>query len=223
MSHVHVHPPHELMEGRESVAPAERRLELISVVVLALATLLTAWCGYQAARWGGEQSQLYARATSTRSAATQASTRAGQLRIDDLVYFNHWLDAHDAGRRRLAALYRERFRPEFRPAVRAWLAQHPFKHPPKIAGPLYMPQYHLADQERADRLNTEASRFYTAGTQAKEKDDRYILATVFFAAVLFFAGISLRLDWRPLKLVVLAMAFALLVGGGIFVVSLPLA
>ena len=43
------------------------------------------------------------------------------------------------------------------------------------------------------------------------------------AAVLFFAGISLRLDWRPLQMTVLGMACALLVGGGAFVLSLPLA
>ena len=53
--------------------------------------------------------------------------------------------------------------------------------------------------------------------------DRYILATVFMAAVLFFAGISLRLDWRPLQLSVIGMAGALLVGGGAYVLTLPLA
>jgi hypothetical protein len=41
--------------------------------------------------------------------------------------------------------------------------------------------------------------------------------------VLFFAGISLRLDWRPLRLVVLAMATVLLLGGATFVLTLPIA
>jgi hypothetical protein len=50
-----------------------------------------------------------------------------------------------------------------------------------------------------------------------------VLSTVFFAAVLFFAGISLRLDWRPLRFVVLGMAFALLGGGVVFVLTLPVA
>jgi hypothetical protein len=49
------------------------------------------------------------------------------------------------------------------------------------------------------------------------------LYIVFFAAVLFFAGISLRLDWRPLKIAVLGMALTLLVGGAAFVFTLPLA
>jgi hypothetical protein len=43
------------------------------------------------------------------------------------------------------------------------------------------------------------------------------------AAVVFFAGISLRLDWRPLRITVIAMAAGLLVSGGAYVLTLPLA
>src|SRR6188472_4004541 len=101
VGHVHVHAPHELTESphekRSPPARHERRLELGAVLLLALTTLATAWCGYQAARWSGDQSQHYARASATRIKAQQAATQAGQLRIDDLLYFNGWLDAHAAG------------------------------------------------------------------------------------------------------------------------------
>jgi hypothetical protein len=228
VGHPHVHTPHELTEPREeeeSAPPprAERRLELMSVVLLALTTLATAWCGYQAARWSGEQSQHYARASTIRIKALQASTRSGQLRVDDLLYFNEWLDARQAGNRPLQAIYRRRFRPEFVPAFRAWIAQRPFTNPHAVPGPLYMPQYHSADLARSVTLDAEADRLYAEGTDAKSNDDRYILSTVFFAAVLFFAGISLRLDWRPLKIAVLGMALTLLLGGALFVATLPLA
>ena len=46
---------------------------------------------------------------------------------------------------------------------------------------------------------------------------------MFFAGVLFFAGTSLRLDWRPLRLAVLGLALVLLVGGVAFVFTLPVA
>jgi hypothetical protein len=219
------HAPHALTEGSEpqSAPPSrvERRLELGAVLLLAVTTLATAWCGYQAARWSGEQSQNYARASATRIKAQQAATRAGQLRIDDLLYFDGWLDAREAGDTRLAAIYRRRFRPEFVPAFDAWMAQRPFTKPQAIPGPLYMPQYRSADLARSASLDHSADELYTDATAAKGYDDRYILSTVFFAAVLFFAGISLRLDWRPLRIAVLGMAFALLVGGGGFVLTLP--
>jgi hypothetical protein len=227
MGHVHAHPPHELSEGSEgSSAPPdrfERRLELGAVLLLAATTLATAWCGYQAARWSGEQSQHYARASATRVKAVQAATQAGQLRIDDLLYFNEWLDARRAGDERLAQIYRRRFRPEFVPAFDAWLAQKPFTNPNAAPGPLYVPEYRLADLTKSAKLDAAADDLYEDGTKAKSNDDRYILATVFMAAVLFFAGISLRLDWRPLRVAVLGMACLLLVGGVGFVLTLPVA
>jgi hypothetical protein len=191
------------------------------VLLLALTTLATAWCGYQATRWSGEQSQHFARASATRIKAQQAATRSGQLRIDDLLLFNGWLDARQAGDRRLAAIYRRRFRPEFVPAFRAWIAQRPFTNPRAIPGPLYVPQYRSMDLVRSAKLDAAADELYKQGTQAKRYDDRYVLSTVFFAAVLFFAGISLRLDWRPLRIAVLGLALALLVGGTGFVLTLP--
>jgi hypothetical protein len=226
MGHVHVHLPHEVTDhdgddGRGRPPRMERMLEIGAVLLLSVTTLFTAWSGYQAARWSGEQSQHYAKASATRIMAQQQANTAGQLRIDDLLYFNGWLDARRAGNRDLAAVYRRRFRPEFVPAFRAWLAQKPFTNPDAIAGPLYMPQYRPPELARAKALDADADDLFRQGTDAKTNDDRYILSTVFFAAVLFFAGISLRLDWLPMRLVVLTLGTAMLVAGGVFVATLP--
>jgi hypothetical protein len=86
-----------------------------------------------------------------------------------------------------------------------------------------MPQYRSSELARSTELDAAADELYREGTQAKIYADRYVLATVFMAAVLFFAGISLRLDWRRLQIAVLGMACALLAGGAAFVLNLPLA
>jgi hypothetical protein len=221
MPHGHAHVPEELTEG--STSTGERILELSAVALLSLTVLATAWSGYQASLWSGEQSQHYAQASATRIKSQQASTHAGQSRIDDLLYFNGWLDAHQAGNEKLTTIYRNRFRPAFVPAFDAWIAQHPFTNPDAVPGPLYMPQYRLADTARANTLSNEADALYQEGTDAKSHDDDYILSTVFFAAVLFFAGISLRVDWRRLRIAVLVFAAAMLLGGLIFVLTLPIA
>jgi hypothetical protein len=220
--------PHELTEGAEASDErrpqrGERLLELGAVLLLSLTTVATAWSGYQAARWSGEQSQHYARASTLRIKSQEQAILAGQLRSDDLSYLNGWLDASRSGNRQLAATYRRRFRPEFVPAFKAWIAQHPFTNPAAVPGPLYMPQYRLAASARAFALDRQADELYRGGTDAKSNDDRYILSTVFFAAVLFFAGISLRLEWRPLRVVVLSMAALLLFGGFGYVLTLPVA
>jgi hypothetical protein len=225
VGHVHVHAPHELTEKQgdppDRPARTERVLEIVAVLLMSVTTVATAWSGYQAARWSGEQSQTFARASAVRIKAQQQATAAGQTRIDDLLYFNGWLDARQAGDRDLAAVYERRFRPEFVPAFEAWTAQRPFTNRSAIPGPLYMPEYRLAETARAAELDARADELYRDGTAAKANDDHYILSTLFFAAVLFFAGISLRLDWRPLRYVVLGMASVLLFAGVGYLLTLP--
>lgn len=224
--HVHVHPPHELTEPPEADAPVPRRerwLELATVVLLSLATLLTAWSGYQAAKWSGEQSRGFADASRLRGQAQRQLTTAGQQRIDDLLYFNGWLEARARKDKVFEKLYRSRFRAEFVPAFDAWLAEKPFRHPETARGPLYLPEYKLAAEARATEFDRRGDAANEEALSSKDHDDDYILSTVFFAAVLFFAGISLRLDWPPLRVVVVAMAAIALAGGAVFMLTLPIA
>jgi hypothetical protein len=86
-----------------------------------------------------------------------------------------------------------------------------------------MPQYRPVELARAAALDDQADELYREGTDAKSNDDHYILSTVFFAAVLFFAGISMRLLWQPLRVVVLTLGATMLVAGVVFVLSLPVA
>jgi hypothetical protein len=228
VEHRELHVPEELAEGSTTgthapMSRADRRLELGAVLVLSLAVLATAWSGYHAARWSGEQSQLHTQASALRVESAQQAVRAGQARIDDQLYFNGWLDAYASGDERLATIYRRRFRPEFVPAFRAWIAQRPFSNPRAIPGPLYVPQYKPAEGVRAAELDAEAEELYREGVEAKEHDDAYTLTTVFFAAVLFFGTVSLRLDWWPLRVGVFGLGGVMLLGGLVWVLSLPAA
>jgi hypothetical protein len=223
--HVHAHLPHEVSEphGGKPVQRRERILELITVLLLSLTTLLTAWSGYQAAKWGGEQSAAFSEASSLRGQAQRALTLAGQQRIDDLLYFDGWLSARERNDPLYERIYRHRFRDEFLPAFRAWLAQKPFENPARALGPLYLPEYRLAAAQRAVQFDRGAKDANAEALAAKDHDDGYILTTVFFAAVLFFAGISLRLDWAPLRVAVVSLAAVALAGGAAFMLTLPIA
>jgi hypothetical protein len=226
VAHREIHVPEALVEGDEAApsAPkgrAEHRLELAAVVVLSLAVLATAWSGYHAARWSGEQARLYTRASALRVESAQQATRAGQARIDDLLYFNGWLDAYASGNKRLATVYRRRFRAEFVPSFKAWMAQHPFTNANAIAGPLHMREYRPAEGVRAAELDAEAEQLYREGIKAKDHDDAFTLSTVFFAAVLFFGSVSLRLEWWPLRIGVFTLGSLMLIIGLAWVLSQP--
>ena len=219
--HVHVHAPHELSEQGEATTSRERWLEIAAALLLSLATLGIAWSGYQAAKWSGLQARRYTQASTARSLANRASTVAVQDRTQDLLNFNRWLEVSTSGNSELADLYVRRFRDEFRPAFERWLGEDPLHNPNASASPLREKNYVLANAVKADKLERLGDLRFEQGKAATEHADDYVFATVFFAVVLFFAGISLRFAWFPMRILILALGAALLVYGGVRLLMLP--
>jgi hypothetical protein len=219
--HVHVHTPHELSETSGATTHRERTFELLATVLLSIATVGIAWSGYQAARWGGVQARHYAEANTARALANRASTAAGQDRLQDLLNFNRWLEASTQGDATLTRLYEARFRPEFRPAFQAWLLQDPLHNTAAIPSPLLMPQYHPALVARTDTLERRGDLAFTAGRNSTENTDNYVFTTVFFAAVLFFAGISMRFGWLEMRAIILGLGALCIIYALVRVATLP--
>lgn len=99
---------------QQSKARWEAVAEIIEVAVLAIVAVATAWSGYQAARWDGQQSLLYGHATADRFKADAASTRGGQELSADAAMFTAYLQARSAGNSKLEMVYIRRFTPDYR-------------------------------------------------------------------------------------------------------------
>jgi len=218
---VHVHAPHELAEPGEATGRREKVLEIVAALLLSIATVGIAWSGYQAARWSGIQARRYTQASAARSLANRASTVAALQRTQDLLNFNRWLEVSTTGDAQLAALYERRFRPEFLPAFEAWVASDPVHNPKAESSPLRVPEYKLAEQAKSNRYEAIADRRFEQGKHATEVADRYVFITVIFAVVLFFAGISLRFGWYPMRIVILGLGTGLLVWSAVRMFELP--
>jgi hypothetical protein len=219
--HVHVHAPHELGEPGETTTHRERWLEIAAALLLSLATLGIAWSGYQAAKWSGLQARRYTQASTARSLANRVATQASQDRTQDLLNFNRWLEVETDGNTQLADLYERRFRDEFRPAFERWLADDPLNNKDAIASPLRESNYVLANMVKSDKLEKLGDLRFEQGKEATENADDYVFVTVFFAVVLFFAGISLRFQWFPMRILILGLGTLMLVYGIVRVTSLP--
>src|SRR3954468_10860487 len=103
----------------------EGRLEVVSTVLLALATVATAWSAYQSRQWTGVQAQATSKATAGRIAQNRVSAVANRQVQIDVATFIQWLDATAQHHTALADFYKQRFRAEFKPAFAAWLATRP--------------------------------------------------------------------------------------------------
>ena len=196
--------------------------EVIVTVVLAFATLATAWSGYQAARWGGEQSTSYSQAGALRTESTRASTEAGQLVQIDIGMFANWINAFAAEDQQLAEFYEDRFRDEFKPAFEAWLVTDPVNNPDAPATPFSMPEYQLNKAAEAERLEKEAEATFAQGEEANQIGDNYILNTVFLASVLFLGGISTRFKAMSARWVIILFSLGILTFGLINLLTYPI-
>ena len=68
-------------------------VELVEAVVLAAVAVLTAWSGYQAAKWDARSAAAYTQVARKAAEAQGQQTLAGQERLYDIATFNAWLGA----------------------------------------------------------------------------------------------------------------------------------
>jgi hypothetical protein len=206
--------------GRTGSAPIGQRLEVASTVLLALATVATAWSAYQSREWTGEQAQGYSHATAARIAENRASALANRNVQIDVATFIQWIDARAHGEGKLAGFYRRRFRDEFEPAFAAWIATRPLANPQAPPTPFAMRAYKLRASTEADRLDVEAAVDSEHAKSANQTANNYMLAVVLFASSLFFAGISVRLQGAVTRRVLLGLGSVVFVATLIWLATL---
>jgi len=187
-------------------ARGDRLIEIIAVVMLGIATLGSAWCGYQASRWNGRQDDSARSATDARVEASRQFGLATQKVAYDASMVAQYAQAFIDGNEKLMTFYRSTlFRPEFLPVVQRWEDQiraggapptNVFQDQQYIAG--VFADYQAA-QGVADTATHEAAQ---AGVLA----DDYVLTTLMLASALFFAGVTTSFRLRVPRLMLLAAA-----------------
>jgi hypothetical protein len=197
------------------------RVELVATVLLAAATVATAWSGYQSTRWNGEQSKAAARANALRISSAKAAGLANSQTEIDVATFTQWVNAYAQKQTELADFYFKRFRKEFRPAVDAWVATKPLKNPKAPLTPFAMPQYHLASRAEADRLDAEAELNAAQARRNIQRASNYVLGVVLFASALFFAGMSTKLTSPKLRIAMVSIGCAVFLLTALWIATSP--
>jgi len=203
------------------VRSTDERFEAVATILLALATVATAWSGYQAARWNGEQAKAASRANAARIQSTKTAARADAQTQVDVATFVAWTGAYAQRQTELADFYFKRFRAEFKPAVEAWVATRPLQNPDAPLTPFAMPQYKLAEREESDRLAAQGEVLAAKARRDVERSTNYVLAVVLFAAVLFFAGMSTKLTAPNLRRLLLGIGIVVFLATLVWLVTSP--
>jgi hypothetical protein len=202
-------------EGRD------RAIAIGEALLLSIVTILAAWSGFSAAKWGTESSLALAEASATRTKANREFQESLIFRSGDAITFNAWFDAYLAGNEEAVEVAERRFRPEFRVAFDAWIATDPFENPDAPAGPQAMPEYVPTGLADSERLDAEADVLFAEGHEAAETADNYVRTTVILASVLFLVGISTQFPLRGVRYGLLAVGAGLLVFAVVLILLLP--
>jgi len=195
--------------------------ELLVTVLLVVAALATSWSSYQATRWNGEQAAAAGRTNAIRIDAARADGLARTQTQVDVATFIAWADADLRGEAKVADFYVDRFRDEFQPAYEAWIAQQPLTNADAPTTPFVMEEYQVAAKKQAEELDAEAEASAAEVRLDIQRSSNYVLTVVLYAIVLFFAGMSTRLNNRRLRWVTTIAGALVLVGALAWVATFP--
>lgn len=204
------------IETDEEAAGSEGRsahewLRIAATVVLALATIATAWGGYQAARWNSATGSSYSQENTLFQASNRADARADSDLQIDVSLFLEWIDATAAEDEELATFYEDRFRDEFTPAFEEWLASRPLQNPDAAKSPFALDSYVRANAQEAERLRAASAEAGALARVNSQIADNYVFVTVLFATTLFFAGVASNVASR--RRAAFMLAFGVIVFG----------
>jgi hypothetical protein len=218
---------------------ASDRIELIATIVMALAAIATAWCAFQATKWSGIMSIEFSSANAARVESTRAENLANSQRAVDVDVFTAWLDAvateigegtippvrengYTPQEGTLSAFYFDRMRDEFKPALDAWLGSDPLNDDESPPTPFAMEEYRLAAAELANDLVVQSEEHRDAALDSNQNGDNYVLTTVGFALVIFFAGVSSKLKEQKNRWIAIGTALTLFSAALVIALILPI-
>lgn len=210
------------LSGLQEDERFDRWVEFLSAVVLSLAAIATAWCGYQSALWGGQQTDFYAQSSAANLEASQLANRAVLADSRNVNLFVEWAAAYSQENQLLADFLFERFPQELKIAAEAWVALEPLKNPDAPSSPFAMAEYVSPDQQASDQRKREAEVLLAQARNANEIGDRYVMLTVLFASVLFFGGVSGKFKSRVVDIGMLVLAFLIFVVAIFVLITFPI-
>jgi len=200
----------------------DRALELLAAVLLGLATVATAWCAFQAARWNDRETDETRESSKDRVEAARLFNLGTQKVAYDATIAAMYAQALANDQPDLQRFYRENLvRPEFLPVIEQWEEAAANDEP--LVNLLENEEYvqaQFADSQAADVAAEEA---LARSQEASDNAASFVQTTIFLASALFFAGITSNFRSRIVRLMLLMAASVVFAIGVASIADLPIA
>jgi hypothetical protein len=186
-----------------------RLSEMLAVLLLGIATIGTAWCGYQASRWNQEQGDISREGSDLRIEANRQFGLATQALVYDANLVAQYAKAVVDGDTDLQQFFRTTlFRPAFLPVLERWEAAiEAGGTPPNL---LQDSDYVGGELAEYEATQSEAEAKDVEAKDAGKNGDDYVLVTVLLASALFFAGVTTSFKMQAARLMLIGLAAVLI-------------
>ncbi len=182
------------MEAIPQSGPKKKWIEPVTALIMALATVGTAWCSYESAAWTRHSNRAMNQFNVLERKAGLLNIQGLQAATIHAAMFMQVLAARQAGNNQLADFYVQRFPPDVRKAYDAWIAQKPFENPNADPHPFVPNLYEMRGSREAAEATANAATQIEDARRAGSLSGQYLASTVLFAAVLFFANAASRFE-----------------------------
>lgn len=200
----------------------DRLLEITAVLLLAVTTLGTAWCGYQASQWSGVQNDYNRQEAAHRLESNRQFAQAIQTFTYDSSMIAFYAQAVQAGNTGLAQFYRtSMIRPELVPLLDQWESEIRSGGTPTQL--LQNQQYVDAGAAAYRASQAEADAAAAQADQAGDIAQSYVLNTIVLAVALFFAGVTSSFRYQPARAMLIVLSLGTLAYAASRVADLPIA
>jgi hypothetical protein len=208
---------------QRTTAPVGRIIEVATVLLLGIATVGSAWCAYQVSQWNDIEADATRASTLARLDASREYALATQKVSYDASTVGTYAEAVIAGNDDLQSFLRTTLvRPGFLPIIDEWERQ--------IAATDVNPENLFEDQAYLDsvyapssQLDADAAAASIRGEEANQNAQQYLLATLFMASALFFAGITSSFSARFTRIILLSASAVTLTVAASRLIGYPVA
>lgn len=178
----------------------------LTLVTMGIAMISIAWCSYQSNQWNGVQTFKLRAVNNDNAQAIELNLQQGQHTSVDVLIFTHYADAVFKNDTKLSKFYYDRFPPELKVAVNAWLKTDPFNNPNAPLHPFNMKEYNRTYALESQQFLKKMQLDLQEARDANNTSSNYILMTVIFSMSLFITGIIEKTGKFQLRLILLGMS-----------------
>jgi len=199
-------------------------LNIVSIILLVLATSASGWSAYQATRWNSAQSVSFSESAVLHTEAARRTNIETQLVGIDVGLFVQYATAYNSGNKPFADFLFQRFRPELKAATEAWLKTDPLKNPHAPSSPFAMKEYtySIKGSEETLALVHKSEELFEKATDAKVIAKDYVFLAMLFELVLFLSSLGAKLGSDIVESIMLSFSAAIYAVGLVLLFSFPL-